>query len=114
MSLKILGSKKRKFLRFMKGKVRRRLPVEGPRLLTPPRHSFRTAGSTFSLRKATVNRSLGAARGRNLNCGATRKCSRPVDGRRPQTFDPPGRLLGSAAPDLLASPRVSVTEPVTC
>ena len=39
-----------------------------------------------------------------MNCGATRKCSRPVDGRRPQTFDPPGRLLGSAAQDLLAQP----------
>ena len=41
---------------------------------------------------------------RNLNCSATRKRSRPVDGRRPQTFDPPGRLLGSAAQDLLAPP----------
>ena len=38
------------------------------------------------------------------NCGATRKRSRPVDGRRPQTFDLPGRLLGSAAQDLLAQP----------
>jgi len=50
------------------------------------------------------SRSLCVAWGRNLNCGATRKRSRPVDGRRPQTFDPPGRLLGSAAQDLLAQP----------
>ena len=50
------------------------------------------------------SRGLRHRQGRNLNCGATRKCSRPVDGRRPQTFDPPGRLLGSAAQDLLAQP----------
>ena len=36
MSLKILGSKKRKFLRFKKGRVQRRLTVEGPELLDPP------------------------------------------------------------------------------
>ena len=39
---------------------------------------------------------------RYLNWRAMRKHPRPVDGRRPQTFDPPGRLLGSAAQDLLA------------
>jgi hypothetical protein len=50
------------------------------------------------------SRGLRHRQGRNLNCSATRKCSRPVDGRRPQTFDPPGRLLGSAAQDLLAQP----------
>ena len=35
MSLKILRSKKRKFLRFMREAVHGRLTVEGPRLLTP-------------------------------------------------------------------------------
>src|SRR3954454_22258120 len=35
MSLKILGSKKRKFLRFMREAVRRRLTVESSELLTP-------------------------------------------------------------------------------
>ena len=35
MSLKTKDSKKRKFLRFMKGTSQRRLTVEGPRLLTP-------------------------------------------------------------------------------
>src|SRR4051795_732377 len=86
-----------------------------PPTFDPPPPSFIQDGRQyFSLRKATVNRSLGAAQGRNLNCSATRKRSRPVDGRRPQTFAPPGRLLGSAAQDLLAQPASLGDEPVAC
>jgi len=44
MSLKILGSKKRKFLRFKKGRVQRRLTVEGPELLDPPSPAIRSVG----------------------------------------------------------------------
>src|SRR3954447_8875040 len=44
MSLKILGSKKRKFLRFMKGRVRRRLTVAGPEPLDPPSPAIRSMG----------------------------------------------------------------------
>src|SRR3954447_15174634 len=44
MSLKILGSKRRKFLRFLREAVRRRLPVEGPELLDPPSPAIRSMG----------------------------------------------------------------------
>ena len=110
----------------MREAVQRRLSVEASELLTPLPLSFPLGvSSSVPQRFVTVNwgptascqhrsRGLRHRQGRNLNCSATRKCSRPVDGRRPQTFDPPGRLLGSAARDLLASPRVSVTEPVAC
>ena len=100
----------------MREAVRRRLSVEASELLTPLPLSFPLGvSSSVPQRFVTVNwgptasrqhrsRGLRHRQGRNLNCSATRKCSRPVDGRRPQTFDPPGRLLGSAAQDLLAQP----------
>src|SRR3954470_4506524 len=116
MSLESFNSAKSFFLRFMKGRVQRRLSVEASELPTPLPLSFPLGvSSSVPQRFVTVNwgptascqhrsRGLRHRRGRNLNCGATRKRSRPVDGRRPQTFDPPGRLLGSAAQDLLAPP----------
>ena len=100
----------------MREAVRRRLSVEASELLTPlPLSSPLEISSSVPQRFVTVNwgptasrqhrsRGLRHRQGRNLNCSATRKRSRPVDGRRPQTFDPPGRLLGSAAQDLLAQP----------
>ena len=92
------------------------MSVEASELLTPlPLSSPLEISSSVPQRFVTVNwgptascqhrsRGLRHRQGRNLNCSATRKRSRPVDGRRPQTFDPPGRLLGSAAQDLLAPP----------
>ena len=100
----------------MREAVRRRLSVEASELLTPlPLSSPLEISSSVPQRFVTVNWGPTAGRqhhshglrhrqGRNLNCSATRKRSRPVDGRRPQTFDPPGWLLGSAAQDLLAPP----------
>ena len=100
----------------MREAVQRRLSVEASELLTPLPLSFPLGvSSSVPQRFVTVNwgptascqhrsRGLRHRQGRNLNCSATRKCSQPVDGRRPQTFDPPGRLLGSAAQDLLALP----------
>src|SRR4051812_6042962 len=92
--LKILGSKKPKLLRFMREAVRRRLSVEASELLTPLPLSFPfRVSSSVPQRFVTVNwgptascqhrsRGLRHRQGRNLNCSATRKRSRPVDGRR--------------------------------
>src|SRR3954451_13090845 len=108
--LKTNKSAERKFLRFMKGNRQRRLLAERPELSNPPPGFTRCRGLFSPTRGPGESRSPAAlaasASGypRNLNCSATRKRSRPVDGRRPQTFDPPGRLLGSAAQHLLAPP----------
>src|SRR3954465_5438042 len=59
MSLKTLRSKKRKFLRFMREAVQRRLTVNRPELSTPLPLPFLTeARSSLRQRSVTVNRDI--------------------------------------------------------